>query len=223
MVFTFLINGIGSTAPPDWWTDRAVLIPDVPAKDYAAANLGQVKAIASKAVAEMNERLPGGAGPVLNGLVAAWNGPATTGGMRSDFTAVNQGQLKAIAKPFYDRLAELGYVGPPLAAGQSHPWTDSLSDDASFAAANLGQVKYLFSFDPSLVMPVDPDDLDGDGLPNAWEERYDFDPMVPDGDDDPAGDGLTNLQEFAVGRNPTKGAIAGTHEELVLWIYQPRG
>ena len=52
-------------------------------------------------------------------------------------------------------------------------------------------------------------DTDGDGLPDAWENLYGFDPFNPaDAALDSDGDGLTNLQEFHLGtdpRNPASG------------------
>ncbi|MBW7909284.1 MAG: hypothetical protein H3C50_10290 [Kiritimatiellae bacterium] len=53
-------------------------------------------------------------------------------------------------------------------------------------------------------------DSDGDGLPDAWETQYGFDPLDdgtlspangPTGD--PDGDGANNLQEYQAGTNPT--------------------
>jgi len=47
-------------------------------------------------------------------------------------------------------------------------------------------------------------DLNGNGLPDAWELRY-FGANHPPGsgpNDDPDGDGLTNLEEFRAGTNP---------------------
>ncbi len=201
--------GITLAAPPIWWADKEVLIPDAPAADYTAVNMGQVKSIAAKAVAEMNERLPGGAGPGLNDLVASWSDPPAAGVTRYDYAAVNQGQLKSVAKLFYDRLAEVGYEGPPLVSGEVYPWTADTSDDNSFAAANIGQVKYLFSFDPSLVnLVIDPDpdpdenDGDSDGFPDSWELRY-FGNLTTEAATDNDGDGLTNLQEFQTGNDPS--------------------
>jgi hypothetical protein len=51
-------------------------------------------------------------------------------------------------------------------------------------------------------------DSDGDGLPDSWEMAY-FGNLNYGANDDPDGDGLTNLQEYLLGRNPTKGAVAG--------------
>ena len=40
-------------------------------------------------------------------------------------------------------------------------------------------------------------DTDSDGLPDAWEERFDFDPVNPeDAVGDADGDGYLNVEEF---------------------------
>ncbi|XHR27138.1 MAG: hypothetical protein ACFUZC_14420 [Chthoniobacteraceae bacterium] len=54
---------------PQWWADRSATNGNA-ANDYAAANQGQVKNIATKAVAEFNEKLAnlGGAGDALKQL-----------------------------------------------------------------------------------------------------------------------------------------------------------
>jgi len=97
-----------------------------PADDYAAANLGQLKHIASRAAAEMNARLPSGAGTEINALVAQWQAAPAPGVVRDDFAALNLGQLKAVAKPFYDRLFSAGYpVG--------YPWAGQSPDDYALA------------------------------------------------------------------------------------------
>jgi len=55
-------------------------------------------------------------------------------------------------------------------------------------------------------------DTDGDGLPNGWEQTFDFSPLRPTGNDgpegDPDGDGFTNLQEFLAGTDPTDSTSA---------------
>ncbi|MEI9897066.1 MAG: hypothetical protein WDN28_25190 [Chthoniobacter sp.] len=88
------------------------------ADDYAAANLGQLKQIARAAATEMNAHLPGGAGLNVNNLITLWTTPPDPGVVRDDFSAVNLGQLKTVAKPFYDRLIAVRYA-------DSYPWTQT--------------------------------------------------------------------------------------------------
>ena len=46
-------------------------------------------------------------------------------------------------------------------------------------------------------------DTDGDGMPDAWERQYGFDPLDPaDAHGDADGDGFTNLEEYLAGTNP---------------------
>ncbi|MBI2513265.1 MAG: VCBS repeat-containing protein [Opitutae bacterium] len=157
----------------------AALFPNsaalVARNDYAAVNLGQVKNLAAKAVLEMNAKLPGGAGAELNALVASWQQAPPAGVARNDYAAITHGQLKALAKKFYDRLAAAGYKGPPLASGQAYPWTSTTADDTSFHPANIGQVKRLFSFIPALGNRDL--DIDGDGMTNGWEVDHNLDPI----------------------------------------------
>lgn len=208
------------SAPPAWWTTRGVLTSGATANDYAAANLGQVKQIATKAYAEMEAVLPGGAGSSLTALVNSWSAAPASGVVRNDYAAVNQGQLKALAKLFYDRLAQFDYYGPPLTVGQAYPWTITTADDNAYAAVNLGQVKYLFSFDPQLAL-IGPDtDSDGDGLLDRWEIKY-FGTLAQSASGDPDGDGVSNLLEFQLGRDPTKPAVADTAGTLNLRLYSP--
>ncbi len=50
---------------------------------------------------------------------------------------------------------------------------------------------------------IDGADIDGDGIPDAWEIEYGLDPTDPDDwDYDADSDGLTNLQEYNAGANP---------------------
>jgi hypothetical protein len=51
----------------------------------------------------------------------------------------------------------------------------------------------------------DLDDIDSDGMPNSWEEKYNLNPKNPtDADEDLDGDGYTNLKEYEIGTNPEK-------------------
>jgi hypothetical protein len=130
-------------AYPGWWFERDVLPRldsgvtnpawpgDYPAADdYVLVNQGQVKHIASQAYAELNVRLTNGAGTNLTALI---NGFTTN----NNYDLANVGQLKAVAKPFYDRLIEAGYTN-------SYPWSTGTDD---YVIANIGQVKNVFSFD----------------------------------------------------------------------------
>jgi hypothetical protein len=132
-------------AYPGWWFERDVLPRldsgvtnpawpgDYPAADdYVLVNQGQVKHIASQAYAELNVRLTNGAGTNLTALI---NGFTTN----NNYDLANVGQLKAVAKPFYDRLIEAGYTN-------SYPWSEGTDD---YVIANVGQVKNVFSFDLS--------------------------------------------------------------------------
>ncbi len=45
-------------------------------------------------------------------------------------------------------------------------------------------------------------DSDGDGIPDAWENIYDFNPLVADSNGDADHDGFTNLEEYLAGTDP---------------------
>ena len=130
---------------PDWWSQRE-LTNGHPADDFAAANLGQLKYITAKAVAELDAHLSGGAGQELHDLIVAWNAVPVSGVVRDDYAILNQGQLKTVAQKIYDRLHAAGWHDLPLASGRIYPWTTSTADDDAYAAVNIGQLKYVFSF-----------------------------------------------------------------------------
>ena len=163
---------VWSATYPAWWTERGVITP-VPADDYAVLNQGQLKNLATKAVAEFQAWLgpiggignltapytdadgnahPGGTGWRLQSLIAGFT-------QNANYAAVNQGQLKATAQPFYDRLIEVGIL-------TQYPWTSSTAGADNYAAANIGQAKNLFSFNFKLL------DSDHDGMPDWWEDQH---------------------------------------------------
>ena len=175
---------------PSWWADHVVLDTSAVADDYAPANQGQLKNIAKAAVAEMDAKLPGGAGTALHELVDSW---ATTSSHTNDFAPVNVGQLKRVAKSFYDRLITARYA-------EQYPWTSNATAVDDFAAANVGQVKHLFAFDLSSTDLVH--DTDRNDIADWWEKyHFDYIGVDPQGAA-PRGDGVTNRDAFQRQLNP---------------------
>ena len=169
---------------PAWWATQGVFISGAATDNYAAINTGQFKAVAAKAAAEFNADFPGGAGSAINNLIATWRAAPGVGVTRDDYLAVNQGQLKVVAKLFYDRLYDLGYTGQPLASGQRYPWTGTGVDN--YAMVNIGQLKYVFSFTI---------DSDGDGMSDVYEIQMGLNPFLADGTAQKDSDGVPNNQD----------------------------
>lgn len=175
---------------PSWWNTRGVVDPLTTANDYAPINQGQLKNLAKAAAAELDQRLPGGSGTVVHSLVNSW---LTRDAETDHFRLVNLGQLKTVAKPFYDRLISVGYA-------RTYPWTERANVAQDFAAANIGQAKNLFNFNLSATDLAH--DVDQNSLPDWWEQYY-FGHTGIDPTADPDGDALTNLQEFQQGTDAT--------------------
>lgn len=358
LAFALLALARSHAQAPDWWQEHGVLDPAATADDYAAVNQGQLKHVATQALAELDTRLPGGAGSTLSAFIGAWrteglrgeyfanrtlsglpvlvrheavdfdwgvgspdalvpvnlfsvrwtgelipalsgehmfetvsddgvrlwvdnalvidnwtehaptsdfsapialvagqsypvrleyyeNGGGATVRLRwrppgasdpeaipvsrlrsssaglaaDDYAAVNLGQLKHVAKPFYDRLHELGYTGQPLAAGQTYPWDSSPGPADDYALANIGQVKNVFSFDVSDISsfynPYAPwgIDSDGDGIPDWWELLYGFNPFD-------ASDGAAQLASYQH-QVLNRGKAPETANALGLLVYTP--
>ena len=144
------IAGTARSECPNWWLSRGVVTTNagVVTNDFAAANLGQLKWFATNACGELEAHLPGGAGTSLWALVSGFS-------MSHNHVAINIGQLKRVGALVYDRLIAEGYTN-------AYPWTAVTIDDTDYAAANLGQLKRVFSFDLT-------HDSDGDGLAD-WVE-----------------------------------------------------
>jgi hypothetical protein len=201
--------------------------------DFAAANQGQAKWMAQKArdAFETNLYAFGGAGTGINARVDAFS--AT-----NNFLPLNLGQLKYLAEPFYDRLAAVGWTNAfPAGMTGSYPWTATTADDVSYALVNLGQLKYVFSFDPEACMDSDGDglsdraertlgynpydaDTDHDGMADGWEVTYGFDPLnSSDASGDSDSDGYANLEEYQLGMDPSKGVVDGPAAGVNLELY----
>ncbi len=194
-------------AGPEWWALRGAVNPAIAADDYAVLNHGQLKQLAAKAYDELEYQLPGGAGPLLTALIAEWYLPPGSAAPQPDgYASVNIGQLKNLAKLFYDRFAQINYREVPLfglPAGQPYPWSTGTADDDDFALATIGQAKLLFSFEPG-------GDPDGDYLASGWEAAYGLNPREPsDANGDLDNDGLSNRDEYFAGTDPTNSDTDG--------------
>jgi hypothetical protein len=203
MTLGFLVFKI-EAAQPDWWTIREVLNPSASTNDYAAITQGQLKYISKMAYDHMEATYTNGAGTNLTLFI---NGLSTT---NQNYSPVTLGQLKYVGSLFYDRLIEVGYTN-------AYPWTTNTTDDANYNMANVGQVKYIFSF--AIVAPGD-GDSDGDGLPDAWETAN-FGNLAQNAYGDYDGDGVDNITEYLQGRNPTIGAVSDTNAVVNLNLLVP--
>lgn len=99
------LSSSGQTVPA-WWPVESSGTPH----DFRPATVGQLKNMAFHAMQEFNHRLtpfnlPGrGAGDEVARMVAGWMVVSA-----ANAHAINQGQLKAVAQPFYDRMSQLGF------------------------------------------------------------------------------------------------------------------
>jgi hypothetical protein len=66
-------------------------------------------------------------------------------------------------------------------------------------------------------------DVDGDGMPNAWEFANSLDLLTNDAAGDADSDGLTNLTEYRLGTNPhnTTSNTTDTSNTTALKIHKP--
>ena len=202
---------------PGWWTalDTAIIAPQAEADHYAPVNLGQLKHTATQAKKHLDEHLPGGAGSEIHNLVAGveprtgqgYTQEERDGFIQENYAPANLGQLKAVAKPFYDRLMGAGYdtkanlVARGYASNWAYdyPWDPQTPVEENYAPANIGQLKMVFSFDLAVS---EISDTDEDGLPDWWEMYYLKDLNQGHSDDDDE-DGANNLEEYLAGTNPT--------------------
>ena len=147
---------IAHAVVPDWWTEQNVVPATVDQSDpaiiqdnYKPALIGQAKHIAYQAYLAMEAKQPGSAGPTIENMVMNFSTDPV-----DNYAPLIIGQLKAIAQPFYDRFSELGYDVDDIALNSNgYPWGENTPLEENYKPANLGQLKYVFSFDLGLFPP----------------------------------------------------------------------
>jgi hypothetical protein len=216
-----LCSGLAFAAPPAWWSAPATRIidPQAAQHNYGPANLGQLKNFAEQARKHLDAELAslGGAGAAITTMVANFEpkeGVSYTGAelaaiMAANHAPANLGQLKAVAKPFYDRLLAVGYAtrinliarGYPQSWPHQYPWDPQTPIAANYAHVTIGQLKMAFSFS---VTGFNPNDTDADGLPDSWENSFTgtLYTLNGDGTHDADQDGVSDLAEYQIGWSP---------------------
>jgi len=109
----------------------------------------------------------------------------------------------------------------PNAGGKVTEKMKKSSDEYSYSQKfqAIGKYKFYIKSEDSLGnkgetekkefwITDDLNDTDGDGMPDWWEEKHDFNPYDPsDGENDEDNDGFTNAEEFKRGTNPYKDVL----------------
>lgn len=185
-------------SPPTWWTDRVEMSGEASPK--SPVNLGQLKNMAHHLHAEMEEQLPGGAGFELTSLFPAPPTDVTQEWIDAQKVAVNLGQLKYVAQPFYDRLNAIApnwVQGEFTANGLSswphlYPWDPETPVAENKAVANQGQLKLVFSLRLR-------EDADADGLPDVVEHALHSSIAENAASSDYDYDGIADATEYGSG------------------------
>jgi len=213
----FAVATPARAADPGWWRTGAPTVIDdnkshAPAENYVPANLGQLKFMAKRAKEYLDAILSaqGGAGSAVADVVNTFEPRAGQGYTpaqidqfkQANYAPINLGQLKAVAKPFYIRLQQVGYDTRQSLRSRGvsdwaydFPWNTASPIPAAdnYAPANIGQLKWVFSFDLTGFTPID--------LPDDWETfYYGSTGHFPLADED--ADGTSNIDEYNAGTSP---------------------
>ena len=206
-----------SAADPAGWAARGVTTAASPS-NKSPATIGQAKHMVSKALAELQARLPAAEYSLLQADVAAVVNlalPVTPADLEKQRAVLLVGQVKALAKPFYDRLRNLDpawlnlkmyeqnirllETSSPAFTYSPYPWTVSTTDDSNKAVATVGQLKAVFSLPFETLVAAGPDytplpgglvDTDGDGVSDVTERAMGTSPILVDTDADGYLDGF---------------------------------
>ena len=186
-VFACILLGSAFAQEPSWWIEKGIgNTPSDNQANFNAANVGQLKYISKRAAEVLDSKLSdsGGAGPEISNMVNSFSGfdPSAPD---ENYKIANIGQLKYVAKKFYDRLFELGtdkiryphgmelISGGADSSSNKYPWpTISANPSAeeiseNYKAALVGQLKYLFSWDV-----LENSGFSYDGIGNGWYNNF---------------------------------------------------
>ncbi|WP_339138386.1 MAG: right-handed parallel beta-helix repeat-containing protein [Candidatus Electrothrix sp. GW3-4] len=92
---------------------------------------------------------------------------------------------------------------PPLCAASTFSYND-LNQLTASASGDNTSIRYEYDANGNItaVRTITPDDSDGDGLPDAWEQQY-FGNFSHELFEDADNDGYSNLEEYEAGSDPT--------------------
>ena len=221
-LFTLLLPA--SANPPTWWAKgNPPIITGTSENNKGPANIGQAKWIVTEALRVLDTIAPATATQIRSDLAGTQldhsdriidftvSYPKDPSWVEKQKAPLLLGQLKAIARPFYNRLNTLDAnwvegqikqnhlpvtatlnshywqitgVSASYTTGGFYPWSPTTPTEQNKAIATIGQLKAVFSL--------------------RFEEHpiAIFAPPVPTPNDDPDGDGLTTPYELAHGLNP---------------------
>jgi len=224
---------------PQWWVDRGIassvenqFTGNILEENYSVANIGQLMFVATQAATELNDNLQDGAGSEINDMIASFP-DYDESNPDANYAALNVGQLKYVAQKFYDKLSSLetGSIdwnnivlisGGTDTTNHKYPWTamdnppTQVQLEENYFLANIGQLKYLFSWSIGKVIQFL--DSNGNGISDAWELLFFGNLNSVTDSSCYNGNGISDKDKFLQNKNPTA-APAGSG--LVFVVFSP--